>query len=473
MPVCLLGFYFLYERKKEYWVYWINLCSVFFYGYWSINHLTIFISSICFNYVISKKIAEQKKTFLVIGIVANLLLLAYFKYTNFFIDIVNENLKAEWVSLDVILPIGISFFTFQQIAFLIDAYQKKAPKISFARYFFFVSFFPQLIAGPIVHHSEIFGQLGKYKKHTENFAIGFSIFSMGLFKKVFIADTLALTATPVFDYAQIGGNPSFAEAWIGIFAYTFQIYFDFSAYSDMAIGIARMFGLRLPQNFASPYKAHSITDFWRRWHITLSRFLRDYLYIPLGGNRSGYITQKANVFITMLLGGIWHGAGWTFIIWGALHGLFLIINHAFSDFRTVKKWPALPAFISWPLAFFFVVVAWVPFRAESLDATLTMWQSMFLLDGFKIKGSLPNSVTYRVASLLLICFIVCMFMPNTSEIFRAYRGALPTKGYVVTRVSAKWLKWRPNLVWACVIMTLFWLCMLKLNEPSEFLYFQF
>lgn len=176
---------------------------------------------------------------------------------------------------------------------------------------------------------------------------------MGLFKKVFIADTLALTATPVFDYAAIGGSPTFAEAWIGVLAYTFQIYFDFSAYSEMAIGLARLFGLRLPQNFASPYKARSITEFWHRWHITLSRFLRDYLYIPLGGNRKGYIKQKTNVFITMFLGGIWHGAGWTFMIWGALHGLFLIINHALSDIKT----PKLPTLISWPLTFFLIVIA--------------------------------------------------------------------------------------------------------------------
>ena len=447
----------------------MNLCSIFFYGYWSLNHLTIFISSIGFNYLISKKVVHKNKLFLILGVVANLLLLGYFKYTNFMIDVANDNLNADWINLDVVLPIGISFFTFQQIAFLVDTYQKKAPAISFSRYFFFVSFFPQLIAGPIVHHSEIFEQFGKCKKHTQNFAIGFSIFSMGLFKKVFIADTLALTATPVFDYAAIGGSPTFAEAWIGVLAYTFQIYFDFSAYSEMAIGLARLFGLRLPQNFASPYKARSITEFWHRWHITLSRFLRDYLYIPLGGNRKGYIKQKTNVFITMFLGGIWHGAGWTFMIWGALHGLFLIINHALSDIKT----PKLPTLISWPLTFFLIVIAWVPFRAESLDATLAMWQSMFLLNGFEITGTLPNIISGRVISLLMICVIICVTLPNVSEIFRAYNGTLPNKGYTITRFKARWIRWRPNLIWCGIIMLIFWLCALKLNDPSEFLYFQF
>lgn len=411
--------------------------------------------------------------FLTIGIAANLMLLAYFKYTNFLIDVVSDTLKTDLVNLDVVLPIGISFFTFQQIAFLVDSYQKKVPVISFSRYFFFVSFFPQLIAGPIVHHSEIFSQFGKHKKHAQNFAIGASIFTFGLFKKVFIADTLALTATPVFDYAAADSDPSFAEAWFGTLAYSFQIYFDFSAYSDMAIGLARLFGLRLPQNFASPYKAKSITEFWRRWHITLSRFLKDYLYIPLGGNRAGYLKQKSNVFITMLLGGIWHGAGWTFIIWGALHGTFLIINHVVSDLAKRNKWPAMPTFLSWFLTLFLIAVAWVPFRAESYDATITIWQSMFLLNGFDLTGTLPNIVTGRVGLLILACFVVCISMPNIAEMFRRYNGTLSTKGYETTKTKARLLQWRPNWIWGFVCIGLFWLCALKLNDPSEFLYFQF
>ena len=355
---------------------------------------------------------RRGQVILALGIVFNIGLLAYFKYTNFVLDNVAVAAGMDIDFERVVLPIGISFFTFQQVAYLIDVYRREAFEHTLAKYSLFVCFFPQLIAGPIVHHREMMPQFGTQRRTdiASDVSVGLTIFAIGLFKKVVIADTVAIQTSLIFDGAAVGLAPTLIDAWAGTIFYAFQIYFDFSGYSDMAIGLGRLFGIRLPMNFTSPYKATSIIDFWRRWHITLSRFLRDYLYIPLGGNKHGPARRYINVFVTMLLGGIWHGAGWTFFLWGSMHGLFIVINQLWRDHvkrtgaaakppgdrrmasRPTPGWYALGCRA---LTFLLVLIAWVPFRAEGLEATLSVYAGMVGLNGI----SLPDTAAPLVAGL--------------------------------------------------------------------------
>ncbi|MDH5777937.1 MAG: MBOAT family protein, partial [Gammaproteobacteria bacterium] len=306
--------------------------SLFFYAWWNPAYLTLLVASMLINYAFGIALSRKpKRLYLTLGVTINLVALGYYKYSNFFIDNLNVIANTNFHLEQVILPLAISFFTFQQIAFLVDAYKNEAHEYQFLDYCLFVSFFPQLIAGPIVHHKEMMPQFQSFPAKNinyENLSTGLAIFIIGLAKKVLIADNLAPYANETFAAAGNGVSLSFLEAWKGAFAYTFQLYFDFSGYSDMAIGLALMFGIRLPINFNSPYKATNIIEFWRCWHMTLSRFLRDYIYFPLGGNRHGQIRRYTNLLITMLLGGLWHGAAWTFVFWGFLHGIFLAVNHA-------------------------------------------------------------------------------------------------------------------------------------------------
>lgn len=479
LPVCLTGFYFFKKQTNKTWVLWLNLCSIVFYGYWSLTHLSILILSVTLNYFLARSMRRFGKLALAMGIIFNLSLLGYFKYSNFLIEQINFGFGTNLDLIKIVLPIGISFFTFQQIAYLADLYKRKAETASYNRYLFFISFFPQLIAGPIVHHEEIFKQLKKRRHFLKGLAIGFSFFCIGLFKKVVIADHVALTANEVFGYAEAGGAPTFLEAWYGALAYTLQIYFDFSAYSDMAIGLAYMFGLRLPQNFSSPYKATSIVDFWRRWHITLSRFLKDYLYIPLGGNRKGHIRKYINVIITMLIGGFWHGASWNFVLWGGLHGVFLFINQWSNDTFKVKS----PKIVGWSLTFLLVVFAWVPFRATNIEGFLGIWKGMIFMNGVTLpesmsilnlsKGTLLPSVNTDMGLTIAVLLLICYFLPNTSEIFRKHNVTLSTKGYSHTMDKSKYINWRPTFLWSMLIVFMFTISILKLNNPSDFLYFQF
>jgi len=342
LPITLTIFFWIGKRNHhQVAISWLVLCSLFFYGWWSPAYLALILFSMLFNYAFGVMLGngesrKNKKALLILGVGINLGLLGYYKYANFFIDQLNWLLDSNFHLEKIFLPLAISFFTFQQIAYLVDAYRQETKEYNFLHYCLFVTFFPQLIAGPIVHHKEMLPQFSKnivYKFNYEHMAMGITIFIIGLFKKVILADSVSIYATPVFNAAEIGATVTFFSAWGGALAYTLQLYFDFSGYSDMAIGIAYMFGIKLPINFNSPYKATSIIDFWRRWHITLSRFLRDYLYFALGGNRKGSIRRYINLFLTMLLGGIWHGAGWTFVIWGMLHGTYLIINHAWRKIR--------------------------------------------------------------------------------------------------------------------------------------------
>lgn len=395
LPIVWAGFFVTARFSHRAAAFWLFAASVFFYGYWMPEFTLLLLASITGNYLIGAKIAlaadavpqgqqARKKGWLVLGVVANLVLLSYFKYANFFIDNLNAVLGQSWDIGKVILPIGISFFTFTQIAYLVDTWQKGVREHNPVHYGLFVTYFPHLIAGPVLHHSQMmpqFRQADTYRFDAGNLIAGLCIFALGLFKKIVLADGISPYADPIFQAADAGLVPDMQEAWLGALAYTFQLYFDFSGYSDMAIGLSWMFNVRLPFNFNSPYKATNISDFWRRWHMTLSQFLRDYLYIALGGNRHGVVRRYVNLMATMVLGGLWHGASWSFIVWGFLHGLYLGVNHAFRALcgeRLLKQLAANRLFtlLAWLLTMLAVVVAWVVFRAETLPGALRMLQSM-------------------------------------------------------------------------------------------------
>ncbi|MGB5717793.1 MAG: MBOAT family protein, partial [Gammaproteobacteria bacterium] len=416
LPIVLAGFFAIGARgHHRVAIAWLVGASLFFYGWWNPAYLGLILGSILFNYAAGVALGGHEQGFsrkwlLALGVAGNLGLLGYFKYANFFVDNISLLSGADYHLGKIVLPLAISFFTFQQIAYLVDAYKGETREYNFLHYCLFVTFFPQLIAGPIVHHREMLPQFARdriYRLNYGHLAIGISIFTLGLFKKVVLADGVAVYVAPVFDAAEAGIALNMYEAWQGAMAYTFQLYFDFSGYSDMAIGLARMFGIRLPLNFNSPYKAGNIIEFWRCWHMTLSRFLRDYLYIPLGGNRKGTTRRHVNLMITMILGGLWHGAGWNFIIWGALHGFYLVINHAWHGvLRAFGGGAHTTNFISRGLArlltFTVVVVAWVFFRAESLPGAMHLLSAMAGGNGL----SLPESELEGTRLLLLMLLLV-------------------------------------------------------------------
>lgn len=483
LPVVLLGSLVLSRLPNRICLHlWLFVSSLFFYAWWNPAYLPLILGSIAFNYIVGKRLLEKPdRRLLALGIGANLLLLGYFKYTGFLIENANAVFSTALPAPDIILPLGISFFTFQKIAFLVDCHRKKiAGALNLLNFGLFVSFFPQLISGPIVHHAEMMPQFNRQKAiGGETVAAGLSLFALGLFKKIFIADSLGLYATTLFGVAETRELAA-SEAWIAMLAYTFQIYFDFSGYSDMALGLGKMLGIRLPLNFFSPYKAASIIDFWRRWHMTLSRFLRDYLYIPLGGNRKGQARRYLNLMITMLLGGLWHGASWTFVIWGGLHGAYLAINHMWQSFSS-KRLPSIAAHM---LTFFAVAVAWIFFRAPDERTAFAMIRSLFSFGGldpyqafFTAQSPLRQSFSASDANLalplVLVCALICAFAPNSVEIMRKSKPFFGMGRGV--RLEKSGLVWSPGLKWGILAGGVFGICLLKvLYEPSNvFLYFQF
>jgi len=475
------------------------IASFSFYGLWEADYIALLVLSIFFNYMIGNAVySTHNKSLLAIGVAANLCLLAYYKYRLFFGAMVG--LPAEG---SLLIPLGISFYTFHQISFLIDVHRNNVSPRGFAEYLLYVTFFPQLIAGPIVRFTEVISQFKNnraFKLTYSNTAVGLTMLAAGLFKKQVIADSISLYATPMFQLAETSTPVTFIEAWTGVLAYTFQIYFDFSGYSDMALGLARIFGIRLPVNFNSPYKATSIIDFWRRWHISLSRFLRDYLYVALGGKRRGKGRRHINVLVVMLLGGLWHGAAWTFVLWGGLHGIMLIINHAWRDV-VGTRW-RIPSWLCWCLTMMGVMLAWTLFRAESLHAVWNIWQGLIGIDGRLV---LPTSYQASLGSLtplvemigfqwvtteivarsfptsggwLLACFVICLGLPNTQAWLRRYR---PACGLVYGDLDARsalgatglTLQWRPTLVWAGLTTAMLVVAVYHFGNTSEFIYWQF
>lgn len=453
LPIVLLGYFALSRyRLTQAAKSWLVAASLLFYGYWNPAYLPLILASMLVNYglgsVLGREQKQQRRTInnkaiLSAGIVLNLAFLGYFKYADFFLENLNMILGTETHLLHLLLPLAISFFTFQQIAYLVDSFQHQTKEYDFLNYCLFVTFFPQLIAGPIVHHKEMMPQFARLRNNVINYrnlARGLFLFFIGLFKKVIIADTFAVWATQGFDQFQI---LNLGDAWATSLAYAMQLYFDFSGYTDMAIGSALMFNINLPLNFNSPYKGQNIQDFWRRWHMTLSRWLRDYLYVPLGGNRKGEARTLVNLFITFLLGGLWHGAGWTFIIWGALHGA------ATAFFKLWQDWGVrLPKWVGWFITFNFVNLAWVFFRATNYSDAIKVLSGMAGLSGVALPTLLPDNALW----LSLFFLGVTVLAPNSLQLVERFR---PTRG------------------WAALLVVVVIVSLFNLSRVSEFLYFQF
>jgi alginate O-acetyltransferase complex protein AlgI len=434
LPVVVIIF-FVTAKFNYYWAAgYLGIASLLFYSSWHYQDLYLLLPSIAWNYSVGYWLSKispcNKKKLLILAIAANLIVLGYFKYANFFVDNVNSISSWQLSNDKIALPLGISFFTFTQIAYLVDSYLGKVKEFNLIHYLLFVTYFPHLIAGPILHHHDTISQFQQrkmYRWNSRNVMSGLLLFTIGLFKKVILADGVVGYITPVFNAAKQGIIPSFGDSWLGALAYTVQLYFDFSGYSDMAIGLSLLFNIKLPINFNSPYQSVNITEFWRRWHITLSNFLRDYLYIPLGGNRHGQFRRYLNLLITMLIGGLWHGAGWTFILWGGLHGIYLVIHHSWQSIR--KKLGQDLSQSSWwgrlagrAITFIAVVIAWVLFRSETLTTARLMLKSMFTIPPidnffkFEVVESPMESISWTIS---LLC--IAWFMPNSQSLIRSVK----------------------------------------------------
>lgn len=423
------------------------LASLFFYSWWDVRNLPILLVSILVNYVLAGRILQSegriRKAWLITGILFDLGLLGYFKYTAFAVETVNSLLQTGFAVPQIVLPLGISFFTFTQIACLVDSYRGEVNGYSKSGYFLFVTIFPHLIAGPILYHKDMIPQFmdeKNYRINYENMNRGIAWFTLGLAKKVLIADHLSKYVAEAFSHAD---QLSMVDAWFASFAYTLQLYFDFSGYSEMAIGLGLMLNFRLPLNFNSPYQSTSIIEFWRRWHMTLSAFLKDYLYIPLGGNRTGH--HLRNIMITMLLAGLWHGAGWTFIFWGGLHGLYICINHVWR-----KAGRSLPKPAGWLVTFMAVNIAWVFFRADDFGTAFAILSAMI---GNTSSGPLLHIFTRENMLFIAAAMLACIKMPNVKSLIGHY--------------------FHPNKRWMFCLIVIFVYCLSKLGQGSEFLYFQF
>ena len=501
VPIVLIGYYFLLVQKRTP-VVWLVIASLFYYGYWDFRFLALIVASIFINFRLTRRLVESssdsqdvaRKRVLVTGVFLNLATLGYFKYFNFFVENIEAITGHSSTFGRVILPIGLSFFTFQQIALLVDAYQGKVKHLNFWNHALFISFFPQLIAGPIVHHSEVMPQFEKKRSARDvirGLSFGFSLFAIGLFKKVVIADQMARNATRVFEAADYGVAITFVDGWVGTLAYTLEIYYDFSAYSDMALGLALMFGISLPLNFNSPYQATSIIDFWRRWHITLSRFLLNYLYIPLGGSRKGNGRRFTNLMTTMLLGGLWHGAGWNFVFWGGLHGVYLAINHfyrivRYGGARAPEKGPVIQLLDVF-LTMMAVAFAWVFFKASTLTGATSILSGMVGLNGISLPvflegrlfvlDALVSSIGGHWEDLVVVGKIEILLMP----LIFFFTWLLPNASAVVTRMydevpaqpeSTGTFRLRVALL-GILSGLCFALAVHSLSQPSEFIYYQF
>ncbi len=467
LPLVFTGFFFLRFTNDFLVKVFIIVCSAIFYAWMEPSWLLILIFSLIFNFLIFLVLKEKKtKPLLLFGIAVNLALLFFYKYAYFFASEFGMNTAG----LPAVLPIGISFFTFQQIAFLVDSYQQKTKNVTWENYAFFIAFFPQLIAGPIMHHREIIPQLAEkkaFKISWQSLSLGIFLISMGFFKKLFLADHLAIFADSIFES---DGLVSQSDAWLGTFAYTFQIYFDFSGYTDMALGLGSLFGIRLAANFLSPYKSTSFQDFWRRWHITLSAFFRDYLYIPLGGNRTETFSRHLfNVLFVMFLCGVWHGAGWGFIVWGVLHGLFLCAQILWVKWIGLKH-TSQEKLLGWFVTFMCISLSWVFFRAETLADASMIFQALF---NFGMGQAAENQIPFLYALKWLgFASLIAFFMPNSVEITqKSLQAFVQTKAQVQSLPGR--LQWMPNYYWLCLAGFMFCLSFNKLFSPQPFLYFQF
>ena len=488
LPLTLIGYYALKSQASPALAKaWLGIMSLVFYAWWSVAYLLLLLCAVVANFYAAQLISMQPRgrsrtLITAAAICGNLALLGYFKYTNFFLGIVDSTFGFSLTVPGLILPLGISFFTFQKIAYLADVHQGLPAEKNWNNFLLFVAFFPQLIAGPIVHNQEVLPQFAHTQRGSlqwSDIAVGLALFGIGLCKKTMLADPIATYASLVFEAAAKGVPLTQSEAWLGSFAYAFQIYFDFSGYSDMAIGLARMFGIKLPLNFASPYQSTSIIDFWHRWHMTLSRFLRDYVYIPLGGNRRGPTRRYINLMTVMLVGGLWHGAGWSFVVWGGLHGLYLLVNHAWralGEHHAALRWPENIAaqLVAWATTFVAVVVAWVFFRAATLPVALNIVGAMFDPGaGLGLRSSVAQEP--QAALLLLVLLGALAFLaPNSQMLLRHFEPAYGwnTRPHRPYRFEA-WLAWRPSLGWALFTAACLASSIMSFSNVGEFIYFNF
>ncbi len=469
LPLVLCGYYLLPRSCR---IFFLTLASYLFYGWWDYRFCGLMLLSTVIDFAAGEGISRAtarstKKAWMITSIVSNLSLLGFFKYY----DLFASSLNGGWAALvgtpdeplirllHITLPVGISFYTFQSMSYAIDLYAGRAIKTrSFMDFACYVSLFPQLVAGPIVRYHELAGQLVERRHSIARASRGAALFILGFAKKVLVADAVA----PLVDVAFKADAPGFASAWLGVLAYAMQIYFDFSGYSDMAVGLGLLFGFQFPINFNSPYKAVSITDFWRRWHISLSNWLRDYLYIPLGGNRVGPGRTYINLAVVMLLGGLWHGANWTFVVWGGMHGLLL----AWERYRR----SANPRLVIWGRVrtFLWVCAAWVPFRATDTHQAMSIWSSMAGMRGFgwpvSWEGALPLGA---LMTLLGLAMTMAFVAPNTWQVLRMHEDeeTVPVFG----------TSWPAVMIRTGVAVVLFVISVgvLLVNSSSPFLYFQF
>jgi len=476
--VAVLGFRLLEKGAPIGLRVFLLLASYAFYAWWRADFLVLLCGSTLVNFLIGRVLEQRRargqdrRAFLIAGLVFNLGLIATFKYDTLFVSTANAFLGIGLPVPHFFLPLAISFFTFEQISYLVDADAGKAHNYSLLDYALFVAYFPHLIAGPIVRHNDLIPQFRQLRSRNDDLATGMSLFTLGLAKKSLIADNLAPFADAIFNAAGRGTQLGPTDSWLGTLFFAFQIYFDFSAYSDMALGSSVMLGIRLPVNFHSPYKSASIIEFWRRWHISLSAFLRDYLYVPLGGNRRGRGRRYINLFLTMLLGGLWHGANWTFMLWGGLHGLYLTINHAFrhaAKGRTVPPVLRLPLRVgSIALTFAATSFAWIVFRSPDLATARNVM-------GGLVGGGHSSVVSFSPLAVvaLLLLFVVVWLMPNSMELMWRHGPALPSPYADQPVAEAKRLAWRPTPVQAGLYGLVCILAVLALSNLKPFIYFQF
>jgi alginate O-acetyltransferase complex protein AlgI len=532
LPATLAGFFLLGGRSRYWALNWLIIASFFFYAWWRPINVLIIAPSVIVNFVLARlllRLGAQKgregtaRAVLILGIAFNIAFLGYFKYINFFANVVNDVAGTNWFLTEVILPLGISFITFQKIAFLIDVHGGRIDSFSLRDYCLFVLFFPPLIAGPIVHFREIMPQFRELscRFSSENLSVGLTLFLCGLFKKVVLADSIAAYVSPIYEIAAGGSEVSLFPAWVAAVGFTLQIYFDFSGYSDMAMGLSRCFGVKLPPNFDSPLKASSIIDFWLRWHMTLTRFLTAYLYNPLvlsltrrrltqgraalGGRNPAVGTflhlLAAPTILTMFVSGLWHGAGYLFILWGLLHGCYLAINHAWRLYA-VPRWPSKESYaqfmqpVGFVLTFFAVVSSMVLFRSPTVGAAREVVKGMAGLHGISLPQHILDNAGPLVSSLqhvisvatpgtgaeliapaapwIILLLAIALLLPNSLELLARYEPALGMKQRPAAQHRlAHIFAWRPTLAWSIAASAVAATALLKLGGRSEFLYWQF
>jgi alginate O-acetyltransferase complex protein AlgI len=533
LPATLLGFYLLGAVSRSSAIRWLILASLVFYAWWRPVNVLIIAPSIVINFVLARILARlneggssrhASRAVLLLGISFNVVFLGIFKYTDFISGTINDVFGANLVLRHIILPLGISFITFQKIAFLIDVQAGRVKSFTFQDYCTFVLFFPQLIAGPIVHYREMMPQFhaASCRFDKQDFAIGLTLLTFGLFKKVVFADQIALLVTPIYNNAAAGNQTSFVLAWMAAIGFTLQIYFDFSGYTDMALGLARFFGIRLPPNFNSPLRAPNIIEYWLRWNMTLTRFLTGYLYNPLvlsltrrrlakGKPGFGGRNQTVGAFVsllmvptlvTMFISGLWHGAGYGFIVWGLLHGCYLTINHGWRVVAA-RLWPDRPSYdrvmkpIGLILTFVSVTTAMVFFRAPTMTSAIDVVKGIIGLNGIALPQALfdhlgpltgvfhgigviaaqfPSSEDFvKTAIWICLLMVVALVCPNTLQILARYEPALGVKpqqtNLAIGRIRI--LEWGPSLPWAIAASVIAGTAIISIGGPSEFLYWQF